>query len=56
MLKISNFSNSSDVYAILRNIEDSSLAKMTHMMPKTKASEPGLPLARILPTSRDEQV
>ncbi|KAA0707984.1 Vitellogenin [Triplophysa tibetana] len=45
----------SDVYAVLRNIEDSSLAKMTPMMPEPKASQQALPLARILPTSRDEQ-
>ncbi|KAI7795403.1 vitellogenin C [Triplophysa rosa] len=45
----------SDVYAVLRNIEDSSLAKMTPMMPEAKASQQSLPLARILPTSRDEQ-
>lgn len=56
MLKISHSSNSSDVYAVLRNIEDSSLAKMTPMMPEVKASQQALPLARILPTSRDEQV
>lgn len=51
MLKNSHSSNSSDVYAVLRNIEDSSLAKMTPMMPEVKASQQALPLARILPTN-----
>lgn len=50
-------SNSSNVFTVLRNIEDPSLSKITPMMPETENSQQGLPLARrILPTSRDEQV
>lgn len=50
-------SNSSNVFAVLRNIEDPSLSKITPMMPETENFQQGLPLARrILPTSRDEQV
>nr|XP_055040397.1 vitellogenin 3, phosvitinless [Misgurnus anguillicaudatus] len=47
---------SSNVYAVVRNIEDPSAAKVTPMMPEAEASQQSLPLARrILPTSRDEQ-
>ncbi|XP_051532311.1 vitellogenin-like [Myxocyprinus asiaticus] len=50
------FSVNSNVYAVLRNIEDPSLSKITPMMPETEGSQQGLPLARrILPTSRDEK-
>ncbi|KTF83628.1 hypothetical protein cypCar_00042336 [Cyprinus carpio] len=37
------------------NIEDPSLFKITPMMPETEDSQKGLPLARILPTSRHDQ-
>nr|UPC69857.1 vitellogenin C [Opsariichthys bidens] len=50
------FSVNSNVFAVLRNIEDPSLSKITPMMPESEDSQQGLPLARIiLPTSRDEQ-
>ncbi|XP_067244630.1 vitellogenin 3, phosvitinless [Chanodichthys erythropterus] len=50
------FSVNSNVFTVLRNIEDPSLSKITPMMPETENSQQGLPLARrILPTSRDEQ-
>ncbi|XP_016316595.1 vitellogenin 3, phosvitinless isoform X2 [Sinocyclocheilus anshuiensis] len=49
------FSVNSDVFAVLRNIEDPSLFKITPMMPETADSQQGLPLARILPTSRNDQ-
>ncbi|KAK7128051.1 hypothetical protein R3I93_020596 [Phoxinus phoxinus] len=50
------FSVNSNVFAVLRNIEDPSLSKITPMMSETENSREGLPLARrILPTSRDEQ-
>nr|APB93355.1 vitellogenin C [Ctenopharyngodon idella] len=50
------FSVNSNVFTVLRNIEDPSLSKITPMMPETEDSQQGLPLARrILPTSRDEQ-
>uniref|UniRef100_A0A8C1RKV4 Vitellogenin-like n=1 Tax=Cyprinus carpio TaxID=7962 RepID=A0A8C1RKV4_CYPCA len=46
------FSVNSNVFSVLRNIEDPSLFKITPMMPETEDSQKGLPLARILPTSR----
>uniref|UniRef100_A0A672SJC0 Vitellogenin 3, phosvitinless n=1 Tax=Sinocyclocheilus grahami TaxID=75366 RepID=A0A672SJC0_SINGR len=49
-------SNSSNVFSVLRNIEDPSLFKITPMMPETEDSQQGLPLASILPTSRDDKV
>uniref|UniRef100_A0A673LG27 Vitellogenin-like n=1 Tax=Sinocyclocheilus rhinocerous TaxID=307959 RepID=A0A673LG27_9TELE len=49
------FSVNSNVFSVLRNIEDPSLFKITPMMPETEDSQQGLPLARILPTSRDDQ-
>jgi len=52
----SSSSNSSNVFAVLRNIEDPSFSKISPMMPETNYRQ-GLPLATsILPTSRDEQV
>uniref|UniRef100_A0A8C1RKD2 Vitellogenin-like n=1 Tax=Cyprinus carpio TaxID=7962 RepID=A0A8C1RKD2_CYPCA len=49
------FSVNSNVFSVLRNIEDPSLFKITPMMPETEDSQKGLPLARILPTSRHDQ-
>uniref|UniRef100_A0A673HB26 Vitellogenin-like n=1 Tax=Sinocyclocheilus rhinocerous TaxID=307959 RepID=A0A673HB26_9TELE len=49
------FSVNSDVFVVLRNIEDPSLFKITPMMPETEDSQQSLPLARILPTSRNDQ-
>ncbi|XP_039509562.1 vitellogenin 3, phosvitinless [Pimephales promelas] len=49
------FSVNSNVFAVLRNIEDPSFSKISPMMPETNYRQ-GLPLATsILPTSRDEQ-
>ncbi|XP_067287144.1 vitellogenin 3, phosvitinless [Pseudorasbora parva] len=49
-------SATSNVFAVLRNIEDPSLIKSTPMMPETEYSKQDLPLARrIFPTSRDEK-
>ncbi|KAL0181646.1 hypothetical protein M9458_024052, partial [Cirrhinus mrigala] len=45
----------SNVFAVLRNIEDLISFKITPMMPETEGSQQSLPLARILPTSRDDQ-
>ncbi|XP_050979330.1 vitellogenin 3, phosvitinless isoform X1 [Labeo rohita] len=50
------FSVNSNVFAVLRNIEDPTSFKITPMMPEKEDSQQGLPLARILPTSRDDQV
>lgn len=47
-------SNSSNVFAVLRNIEEPSSFKITPMMPETEDSQKDL--ARILPTSRHDQV
>ncbi|XP_073681839.1 vitellogenin-like [Garra rufa] len=49
------FSVNSNVFAVLRNIEDPNEFKITPMMPETENSQQGLPLARMLPTSRDDQ-
>ncbi|XP_026076644.1 vitellogenin 3, phosvitinless [Carassius auratus] len=49
------FSVNSNVFSVLRNIEDPSLFKITPMMPETEDSERSLPLARILPTSRGDK-
>ncbi|TRY57433.1 hypothetical protein DNTS_031422, partial [Danionella cerebrum] len=46
------FSVNSNVYSILRNIEDQSSSKLTPMMPEKLKTLMGLPL-RMLPTSRD---
>ncbi|NP_571340.1 vitellogenin 3, phosvitinless precursor [Danio rerio] len=48
------FSVSSNVYAVLRNIEDPTSSKITPMMPETGESWQGVPL-RMLPPLRDEQ-
>lgn len=47
-------SNSSNAFAVLRNIEEPSSFKITPMMPETEDSQHDL--ARILPISRDDQV
>ncbi|XP_043108873.1 vitellogenin 3, phosvitinless [Puntigrus tetrazona] len=49
------FSVNSNAFAVLRNIEDPSSFKITPMMPETEGSQQGLPLSRILSTSRDDQ-